>query len=162
MLDPPRLTTENAGALWETEPPQGRVMPHSTPGTPGPVLAGSSGFPPGAGTSGAGTVFVFGGRSIPAVGRALVATNCPAPLFETMKVQYLSEECSSSYQLFSGVPTTCSTCCETLSGSLGYIPRSIHEHSPGANPSRAGLVPLVNLKPMLPTPGPEPIAIPGP
>ncbi len=135
MPVPRRLTTENAGLPSETVPPQGRVMPQSILVRPEPVFAGSSVVPSDSGTSVSGIFFlVFGGTPIPALGRALVAINCPAPLFETMKVQYLSEECSSSYHLFSGVPTASSTCWETLSGSLGYIPRSIHEHSPGARP----------------------------
>ena len=53
-------------------------------------------------------------------GRALVAINCPLPSFETMKVQYLSEERSSSYQPGFGAPITSSTCWETRFGSASY------------------------------------------
>src|SRR5437667_7506653 len=109
--------------------------------------------------------FAVGDTSIREFGRALVAINCPIRLFETMKVQYLSEECSSSYHLFSGarLPPTfrlsepSSMCCETLSGSFGYMPRSIHEHSPGARPSPAGLVPRTNVNPMFLSPDTMPI-----
>src|SRR5947209_430670 len=106
-----------------------------------------------------------GDTSIREFGRALEAINCPRPLLDTMKVQYLSEECSSSYHLFSGasVPPTLklselsSTCCETLSGSFGYMPRSFQEHSPGARPSPAGLVPRTKVKPMFRSPGAIPV-----
>src|SRR5437764_903475 len=52
--------------------------------------------------------------------------------------------------------------CETLSGSLEYIPRSAHEHSPGARPSPAGLVPRTNVKPMFRSPGAIPVTKPPP
>src|SRR5437763_1302676 len=85
--------------------------------------------------------FAVGDTSITAFGRALVAINCPFPLFETMKVQYFSEERSSPYHPGFGAAATSSVDSETRYGSASYILRSTQEHSPGFSPPLAGVVP---------------------